>query len=202
MGGPMMVPILFVSVFALALVAAKLKQFSLMRAGAQNFLKNIFELLGRQRLKEAIDLCDKANTPLVRVIKSGIMKYDRPKDDIRESMQESFLYELPVLEEGISILSTIVQIAPLLGFLGTAAGLISLFGVLQAKVAASLPVVLSDLTPAVWQTLICPVAGFVVSIPTLIALNYFEARIKSFTEEVERAATELLAFFMERRMPL
>lgn len=200
-GGPVMIPVLFVSIFAFAIVWAKLKQFSKYTIDVENLMKNIFERMERQRIKEAIDLCDHTPVPLARILRAGIMKYDRPKDEIKEAMEDALLYEMPLLEENLSILSTIIQIAPLLGILGTLVGLIKIFQVIQARSAAFVPIATADLTPGIWEALICSAAGFLVAIPLLIASNYLASRVRSFVDEVERAATELVAFYMERRMP-
>ncbi len=199
-GGPVMILIIFSSIFAFAIILAKMRQFSQDSLDVENFLKNIFERMERQRIKEAIDLCDQTHTPLARILKAGIIKYDRPKDEIKEAMDDSFLYEIPLLEGNLSLLSTIVQIAPLLGFLGTVVGMIKIFGIIEAKAASVVPVVAGDLAPGIWEALTCTAAGFLLAIPILIAHNYLVNRVKSLVDEMERGATELLAFFMERRM--
>lgn len=202
MAGPIMVPILLTSILAFAIIIAKLRQFSAAGIDVETFLKNIFEQIERQRIKEAIELCDRAKNPIARILKAGIVKYDRPKDEIKEAMENSFLYELPLFEEYLPILLTIVQIAPLLGFVGTLGGIVKILVVIQAKAASLMPVNVTDLAPGIWEALLCTIAGFLVTIPVLIAYNYLTSRVKSFTEEIEKGAAQLLAFLLERRMSL
>lgn len=202
MGGPIMAPILLTSILAFAVIIVKLRQFSIASIDAEIFLKNIFEQIERQRIKEAIELCDQVKNPFARILKAGIVKYDRPKDEIKEAMENSFLYELPLLEEYLPILLTIVQIAPLLGFIGTLGGIVKILVVIQAKALTLIPVSVIDLTTGIWEALLCTIAGFLVVIPVLIAHNYLTSRVKSFTEEMEKGATQLLAFLLERRMSL
>ncbi|MBI5872804.1 MAG: MotA/TolQ/ExbB proton channel family protein [Candidatus Omnitrophica bacterium] len=201
MGGPVMVPLLLSSIFAFAIIIEKFVQFNKEGLNTQTLLKNIFESIERQRLKEAIDICDQANVGVARILKEGIMKYDRPKEEIKESMQDSFLYEMPLLEDKLPILVTLVQIAPLLGFLGTLVGLANIFSVIQARAARALPVSGIDFAQGIWQALICSMAGFLVAIPLLAASNYLANRVKLIAEQMERASTELLNFLIERRMP-
>lgn len=199
-GGIFMVPILFCSMLAFAVIFSKMVQFSRMRVDSQGLLKSVFEALERQRLKEAVDICNNSNSPVAKVLKAGIMKYDRPKDELKEAMQDSFLYENPQLEEQLPILSTIIQITPLFGFLGALAGMMNAIYVLQAKNASGLAVNVMDIAPGIWQALICSAFGFLVAIPLVIANNFLNSHIKHIVDEMERAATELLNFLMDRRM--
>ncbi len=199
-GGPLMIPMVFCSIFAFAVILAKIGQFSQDSVDVEKFLKNIFELMERQRIKEAIDFCDQTNRPAARILKAGIVKYDRPKDEIKEAMDDSFLYEIPLLEENLSLLGTIAQVMPLLGFLGTIVGLIKIFGMMEAKSLSLVSVTAKDLAPGIWEALICTASGFLLAIPVLIAHNYLKNSAKSFVDELERGASGLLAFLMERRI--
>lgn len=199
-GGPVMVPIILSSIFAFAIVLSKVRQFSKYGAPVEKFLSDIFERIERQRIKEAIDLCERSNTPLSRVLKEGIMKYDSSKDEIKEAMENSFLYEAPILEENLSALSTIIQIVPLLGFLGTLIGMMKIFLTIQAKGISFTPLVGGDVAIGIWEALICTTSGFFVTVSVLIAYNYLMLRLKSAQEEIERGASDLLIFLMDRRM--
>jgi len=200
-GGPVMVPIILSSIFAFAIVVSKMRQFARSAAPVEKILTDIFESIERQRIKEAIDLCERSNTPLARVLKEGIMKYDSPKDEIKESMENSFLYEAPILEENLSMLSAFVQIAPLLGFLGTLIGMMKIFFIIQSKGISFTPLVGGDVAAGIWEALICATSGFFVTVSVLIAYNYLMGRLKSAQEDLERGASELLIFLMDRRMP-
>jgi len=198
-GGPLVIVILFLSFLSVALMAAKIRQFARLNLNIESFLKSIFEQLERQRIKEALDLCDRTDHPIPRILKAGIMKYDRPKDEIKEAMEDSFLFEIPILEDKLPALSALIQIVPLIGFLGSFIGFINIFGVIHAKKLAAAPVVLLDFSPGIWQALICPTAGFFVVIPALFVFNYLTNRVKVFINEAEKASTELLTFLIERR---
>lgn len=201
-GGPVMMPILLISIFAFAVIFTKLRQFARDTVDVSNFLARIFECIERQKIKEAMDVCDQTMSPLARVLKAGIMKYDRPKDEIRDAMDAALCYEIPSLEENLFLLSTVIQIAPLLGLVGTLLGMMKILLVIQAKSALSLAVAVTDVAPGLWEALLCSVAGFMVAIPSLAASHYLTGRVKSFVDEIERSTAELLSFLLERRMPL
>jgi biopolymer transport protein ExbB len=199
-GGPLMVPIILSSIFSLAIILAKMRQFSRDCIPAAKLLADIFERIERQRIKEAVDFCEQVNAPPSRILKEGIVRYDRSKEEIKESMENSFLYEIPVLEENLSILATMIQITPLFGFLGTLVGMIKIFIVIQAKGVSFSPVVGADLACGIWEALISACAGFCVTTSLLIAYHYLAGRVKRSEDEMERSSSELLNFLMERRM--
>ena len=130
------------------------------------------------------------------------MKYDRPKDDLREAMENAYRRELPVIEENMSFLSTIIQVAPLLGLVGTLLGMMRILLVVQLRTGSSLALGVGDIAPHLWQALLCSVAGFLVAIFCLVAYNFLCGKIKSLEDTMEQGAAELVAFFMERRMSL
>ncbi len=198
-GGPVMLPVLFCSVFGTTLIAAKLRQLAACSVTVQPFMRSIIESLERQRIKDALDLCDKTAAPLSRVVKAGIMKYDRPKDEIREAMDDAFLYESPVIEESMDALMTTLQVTPFLGFLGTLMGLIEIMRRLEAGARVSMAPGLGDVGPGLWQVLICSTTAFCVVIPLLLGYNFLAARGRLIVRDIEKAATELLQFLMERR---
>lgn len=195
LGGPMMILIIFCSFLCFAVIFEKLGLFMKNSVDLARFLQDIFDCMERQRIKEAIEICDRRKISVARVLKAGIMKYDRQKEEIDEVMREACFYEAAFLEERLPVLSTIVQVAPLLGFVGTLAGIMEALHAVQMQGA-------SGAAGGVWQSLICSLAGFLVAIPALIAYNYFRYRAKLSFEEMERGARELLNFLMEKRMPL
>lgn len=202
LGGPMIILVIFCSFLAFAVIFEKWGLFFRNTVDLKKLLQDIFDCMERQRIKEAIELCDQKKISVARVLKAGIMKYDRQKDEIRDAMQEACFYEAAFLEERLPVLSTIVQVAPLLGFVGTLAGMMEVLRALQLKGASGLAVGLTDAAGGIWQALICSLTGFLVAVPALIAYNYFRYRAKSSFEEMERGAAELLNFLMEKRMPL
>jgi biopolymer transport protein ExbB len=195
-----MVPILFCSVFGLMLIAAKTRQTVLFGASQDAFMKATIELLERQRIKEALDACDKTGTPMSRVVKAGIMKYDRPKDEMKHAMDDAFLYELPLIEEYMDPLMTTLQATPFLGFLGTLVGCMDLLRGVQGRMAAGYAAGWDIFGPGLWQILICATTAFSIVVPLLLGYNFLTSRLRSVVRDVEKASTELLGFFMERRI--
>jgi biopolymer transport protein ExbB len=198
-GGPMMVPILLCSVIAFAVIAERIMYLRKIKINTRKFMGEISYALKRNRADEAIEMCDKSPGPLPRVLKAGILRYDRQKGDIKEAIQDAALHEIPRIEKNIGILATIAQISPLLGLLGTVLGMVEIFQKIQERSAALLPSSPSDLSAGVWQALIATVAGLVVAIPSLTAYNYFVNKVNCLIRDMEISATDLVNILSEKK---
>ena len=196
-GGPLMWPILFCSIFALAIVMEKTVFFHKISIDIPELLGKILDKMKRHDTKEALKICDENPGPIANILKAGILKYDRPRQQIIEAIEDASLYEVPRLQKNLSALATIAHIAPLLGLLGTATGMVRAFQAIQVKAAGSLPILPQDLSGGVWEALLATVAGLVVAIPSFVAYNYLVSRVNNFILEMEKASTELVNFLTE-----
>jgi biopolymer transport protein ExbB len=196
-GGPVMWPIIICSVVAVAVTLERLLYFRSISVDTQQFLGGILEQVKRHQIKEALQLCDKASHPLAHILKAGILKYDRPRSQIKEAMEDSSLYEIPRLEKNLPVLATVAHIAPLLGLLGTATGMVRCFQAISAKTATFNTIAMADLSGGIWEALLTTVAGLVVAIPAYVAYNYLASLVNNAILEMEKAAAELINFLAE-----
>ncbi len=196
-GGPVMWPILLCSIFALAIILEKFLHLHKIKIDTRDFLAKVLDNIKRHQIKEALQLCDEAKNPISNILKAGILKYDRPRDQIKEAIADAALYEIPRLERNLAALATIAHISPLLGLLGTVTGMVRCFQTIQVKTATFHPVSPGDLAGGIWEALLTTVAGLVVAIPTFVAYNYLVNRVNNFVLEMEKASTELVNFLTE-----
>jgi len=196
-GGPVMWPILICSVFALAVAIEKFRYLNKISINLEEFLSKVLEKMKRHDTKEALSICDSTKSPIANILKAGILKYDRPRQQIVEAIEDASLYEVPRLQKNLGILSTIAHISPLLGLLGTVTGMVRCFQAIQAKATAFSPVPPAELAAGIWEALLTTLAGLLVAIPTFIVYNYLVSRINNFILEMEKASTELVNFLKE-----
>ncbi|HDP16289.1 MAG TPA: MotA/TolQ/ExbB proton channel family protein [Candidatus Omnitrophica bacterium] len=197
-GGPVMYPIILCSVLALAIVIERFYHLYKARIDTKDFMNNIEITIKRNRIAEAIKICDKTPGPISRIVKAGILKHDRPRQEIRESIEDGGHQEVPRLEKHLSLLATIAHISPLLGLLGTVTGMVRAFQIIQEKSVSFNPVSPGDLAGGIWEALLTTVAGLIVAIPTVVAYNYLVSRVDEFVLEMERSATEVMNILSER----
>jgi len=190
-------PILLASIFALAIIIERCWYMHKIQIDTRQFLNRIIDKMKRHQIKEALEICEMRNNPISRILKAGILKYDRGRQQIKEAIEDATLYEEPRLEKNMTALATIAHISPLMGLLGTVVGLVRCFQVIQAKSTAVQPVAPGDLAGGIWEALLTTVAGLVVAIPAFVAYNYLVSRINNFILEMEKASTELVNFLTE-----
>jgi biopolymer transport protein ExbB len=196
-GGPVMWPILLCSVYAIEIILEKILYLHKINIDTQEFLSKILDKMKRHQIKEALQDCDVTKSPISGILKAGILKYDRTREQIKEAIEDASLYEIPRLEKNLTALATIAHISPLLGLLGTVTGMVRCFQVIQSKATALHPVTPGDLAGGIWEALLTTVFGLIVAIPTFTAYNYLVSRINTFILEMEKASTELVNFLTE-----
>jgi biopolymer transport protein ExbB len=198
-GGPIMWPILLCSIIAFAIVIERLIQLRKEQIDTKAFMEQISKSIKRNRIMEALELCDRTPGPIANILKAGVLKHDRPRQEIREAIEDAGIHEVPRLEKNIPVLATVAHIAPLLGLLGTVTGMVAAFQVIQSKASAVNPVNPGDLAGGIWEALLTTVFGLCVAIPTYVAQNYLVSRVDGFVLEMERSATDLLNILSEKR---
>jgi biopolymer transport protein ExbB len=190
LGGPVMVPIVMCSIFSLAVIFERLYYFGRLHLGTDmtRFFERLRGCLEGRQWAHAKQLCDASRGPVARVVMAGLEIREDPSEAIDEAMEEAAHEELPDIEKHLRWLSTLAQVATLLGLLGTVTGLVRAFQVVQEKSGGSSPVSPGDLAGGIWEALITTVAGLIVAIPTIVAYNYFAGRVADAQFQMEKAA--------------
>ncbi len=195
-GGILMWPILATSIVALAIAIERF--FTLRRAtiDTRELMDTMRTVLRQNRPREAIEICDETDVPVARILKAGILKYNRTKEDIREAIQDAGNLEIPRLERYLPALGTCATIAPLLGLLGTVQGMIKAFAQIQNKQGLVNP---SDLADGIGNALVTTAAGLTVAIPALVIYNYYMTRVENMVLEMEISSSELVELLTKDR---
>lgn len=186
-GGPLMVPIVMCSIFAMAITLERSVYF-LRLPDTHAFLGQLRGLVLRQAWQEAEALCAQTAGPVARVVKSGVVAHALQPEEIDRVMTDAAHEELPHIESHHRWLSTIAQVSTLLGLLGTVVGMVLAFQVIQHKATSANPVSPGDLAGGIWQALITTVGGLVVAIPTVLAYGYLSNRSAEVQYQMERSA--------------
>lgn len=197
-GGPIMYVIILCSIFALAVVLERLYHLRKAKIDTKDFMTRIAATLKRNKIMEAIEMCNNTPGPIAQIMKAGILKHDRPRSEIREAIEDAGMHEVPRLEKNLGLLATIAHITPLLGLLGTVTGMIRAFQVIQEKATSLYPVNPGDLAGGIWEALITTVGGLSVAIPTFVAYNYLVSKVDGFVLDMEKSATDLLNILTTR----
>jgi biopolymer transport protein ExbB len=189
LGGLVMWPILLCSFIGIYIIIERFLVLRKSNANVTQFMLNIKVLLRKNDTRSAIDLCNSVHVPVARILKQGILRYNRGSQIVREAIESAGMEEVYKLEKSLSILATIAGIAPLLGFLGTVTGIIGAFQSIQN---AGGVVNASDLAGGIWEALLTTAFGLFVGIPAYFFYNYFVNKIKRYVFEIDSSSNEFL----------
>ena len=192
LGGPVMWPLAACSLLASIIILERFITLGRTQLNSRQFLEDIAAALKRSRPAEALALCEQVSGPLTHMVRAGLMKHGRSREEIQHAIEDAGHRQLPQLERNLASLATLAHVAPLLGLLGTVLGLIRCFQIIQMKAAIFTPVSPADLAQGVWQALLTTAAGLIVAIPAMVAYNYFARRIQRTVWEMELAAGDCL----------
>ncbi len=154
------------------------------------FIVAIRSCIQDRNIIEAIRICEITGGTIASIVKAGLSRHNRSKEQIENAMEVSGLSEIAKLEKNAKILSIIAHIAPLIGLLGTVVGFIQAFG--EMRLSGLVDISATKLGEAMEYALITTAAGLCVAIPSVIAYNYIVSRIEGFVLEIQTTSSEIL----------
>ncbi len=193
-GGPMLWVIFFAGAAGIVIFIERALHCHRAQINSTEFLNGVRTVIKRDNVVEAISICDATPGPVARLVKVAILNRDHGRDRVREALEEAGLSEVPRLEQRLDLLTTIAQLAPLMGLLGTVLGFIKSFTILQGQ---ALYANSNTMTEGVGQALICCAAGLAVAIPIHAGYNYLVSRVNTIVTDMERAANEIVNIVTE-----
>ena len=187
-GGPVLIVILLVSLYALYLFFERLLKLSKQRMDVERLMLRVNAAVRERNLEMALIACENHGGPIARVLKAALARLPYGRAAVEAAFQEATLEEEQQLTKGLRSLGTIAQIAPLLGLLGTVTGMIIAFSEISQQGTGN-PAALAD---GIGQALVTTAAGLIVAIPALIGYNYLSSRVDNILLEIERRREELM----------
>jgi biopolymer transport protein ExbB len=186
-GGPMMWPIILCSVMAMAIILERLWTLQHKRVIPPGLTNKLQVLLAREQLSEQAVQALSQGSPLGRVLAVVLQQGHRSHEIVAERLQDTGRHVVLELERFLTTLGTIAAVAPLLGLLGTVAGIIKSFNAITV-VGLGDPRALSS---GIAQALICTAAGLGVAIPSLVAFRHLRSRVDRLAVEIEKDAMQI-----------
>src|SRR5258708_26952315 len=126
-GGPVLWLLVLLGLLAVIIFLERALFLHRSQIRSTEFLGGIKNLLQKQRLMEALTLCEETPGPVAKLVKAGLRHAADDEPAMRFAVQEAALVEIPVLERRISALAAVAQILPLFGLLGTLLGMVRTF---------------------------------------------------------------------------
>ncbi len=191
-GGPMMWPILALSVVATAIAIDRLV---FLQKAEKLFIQQralLLQSLRLGKLKETLKLCESHAGLVPLIVKAAIITSASSSEMIKLSMEEVCEHQQISIKKHISLLGMIVNIAPLLGLLGTVNSMTVVFHASVIRSNVLNPSTAGELASGIWQALLTTTAGLVVGIFAYVVYSFCMARIVVYAIWTDHLMVETL----------
>ncbi len=187
-GGVFMYPIILCSIIAMAVFLERLWVLRRKQILPPDFVRNVEDLLKKEKVSEALFLCQGDTSSIARIFLAGLKNAGRGMWLVKESVEERGEREAVILEKRVGILATIANLTPLLGLLGTVSGMIKTFNVISVQGVGN-P---APLAGGIAEALITTAAGLCIAIPTLVGHRIIKDKAQSLIFEMEESSIKIV----------
>lgn len=194
-GGLIMIPIGILFILAIYIFIERFISIQRASANEGNFIKQTKQLIEDKKIDEALQLCEKKDLPIARMVEKGIVRIGSPIKEIEESIEIVGKFEVYDLEKGLPVLAVIAGIAPMFGFLGTILGVIKIFFDISQSADVSIGVVSAGL----YVKMVSSAAGLVVGVLAYIFYNWLNIKVGKIVNRMERNAVDFLDFLKDTK---
>ena len=193
-GGWLMIVLLILSIIAIYIFGKKWWLISRAAKVDKNFMNDIRDYIHEGKIKSALTLCERYDTPVSRLVGKGIERIGRPLGDIQTAVENTGNVEVARLERGLPALATIASGAPMIGFLGTVMGMIqAFFNMSQAGNTIDITL----LSNGIYTAMVTTVGGLIVGIIAYFGYNYLSSRISDLVFQMERTTIDFMDLLHE-----
>lgn len=194
-GGPAMYPLLAVSVIGFVLFIERTLFLHKGHIGTRDFLAGIKNLVNKQRLMEALTLCEDTPGPLPRIVKAALLNYGSTKEDVRGAIQSAAVVEIPILERRIGTIAVLGRVAPLLGFLGTVISVLQALYFLESANADS-----AEFSQLLAEALITSAVGLAIAVMAVLGHHFLCGRVRALVQDFEFVGHEIYQFLTTKEI--
>ena len=190
-GGWMMYPLVLCSLIALGVIIAKFWTLWTAHQGSSRVLREVEEATANGDLEAALEIAWDTPGPTAAILLAGLRRVQRGRmmaGELEAAIATTGTIELGFLERGLVILATIANVAPLMGFLGTVAGMILAFAAIEQAGTVEPTLVAGGIKVSLLTT----ASGLIVAVPINITYNFFVTRIDARIVNMEQGAQKIL----------
>lgn len=187
-GGPFMWPLLVCLVIGIAFVFERFWSLTRASINAKKFFIKVQQSLEESGVVGAIEVCANTRGPVASIFHAALLKAEHGLERMEKAIEDGGSIEMAFLEKGMIWLSTIISIAPLLGFLGTVSGMIRAFSAIARRGDVEPSIVAGGISEA----LITTAAGLAVAILIQAFYNFFASRIDKIVIDMEESSIALV----------
>lgn len=141
-------------------------------------------------------LCSSSDAPLLKILNAGVSAADASDREIQNAIDEVSLEVIPLITKRVAYLSTLANVATLLGLLGTIQGLVQAFSAVgSAEPSQKAALLAGGISVALYTTAF----GLIVAIPILVMYTIFQVKAHKITDEIDEFSVKLINLLDRRR---
>lgn len=191
----------FIAVVGILTVVVIIKQIMALKDAsidARDFNENLFGMILRGDIQQAIAYCDSKPTPLTNTLKAGLVQVmnKRPDEEVQVAMDAAVLRDTPKVEGWVSFLAVFGNLSTLIGLVGTIIGMITAFRGVSAADDAKKAELLSA---GISEALNCTAFGLMVAVLAIASFGVFQHRISLVLNEMTESSMSLINLVASNR---
>jgi biopolymer transport protein ExbB len=195
-GGPILWVQLVLAFLGLVLILERLLFFQTVKTQVPDLLRGLQVHISKQGFSEAIYEASRERGPAARVAHSVLIRHSLPRTNLREVAEEAVKIEVPRIERNLRTLLAISMMAPLTGLLGTALGLLDVFG---NVVEVGSTVAQATLARGIFESLVTTVVGLAIATGAYGLYLVLLGKARSLLGDLERTGIEMVNLIMDAR---
>jgi biopolymer transport protein ExbB len=187
-GGFIMIPIILLSLFSIYLFIERFLYIRKRTVVDENLTYNIIKEIRNKKPQEALLHTRNSDTSLARILESGLTQPGKTSRDVEDYMEATANLEISEMEKNTGYLGIIAGIAPMLGFIGTIAGVIKIFYNISLADNISIGIIAGGL----YQKMICSGTGLIVGVVAYTCYHYLQMMIDRYSIDMQRQVNEVI----------
>jgi len=149
-------------------------------------------------IAKAVKMCSAANAPLARIVQAGLVKVNRPDEEVQAAMDEAALREIPKIAKRTGLLALLANLSMLSGLLGTVSGLIVSFGAVSGE-SVDPSQKARILAEGISEAMNCTAFGLIVAIIGLVAFAVLNSKTQAIEDDINEASVQVLNLVVTNR---
>lgn len=192
-GGWVMVPLALLAFMGLVIFVERYLTIRKASKDEMNLMLQVKQSIKSAKLDAALAICRNSNTPLGRMLEKGLLRIGRPIKDIEGAIENVGKLEVSKLEKNISILGIIAGIAPMLGFVGTIIGVITIFHEVSVKGIIEI----GTISGGLYVKMITSATGLIIGIVAYVLYHILNIMVDRIILKMETDAIEFIDLLEE-----
>ena len=192
-GGWVMIPLALLALLGLVIFIERYITIRKASRDESNLMFQVKQSIVSGKLESAIAICRNSNTPLGRMLQKGLLRIGRPIKDIEAAIENVGKLEVSKLESNLGILGIIAGIAPMLGFVGTIIGVITIFHDVSVKGMIEI----GTISGGLYTKMITSASGLIIGIMAYVLYHILNIMVEKIILRMETDAIEFIDLLEE-----